>query len=92
VGPGIERAIVYLPQSGVTTIIAVSFLHQVGKPSDVWSLGCILYQILYGRTPFGHIKNRISKSVAIVNDSAEIPFPDLPNRDALDIVKVGSSM
>lgn len=45
--------------------------------------------MLYGRTPFGHIKNKISKSLAIVTDSTEIPFPDTVNKDALDIMKVG---
>ena len=25
---------------------------KVGKPSDIWSIGCILYQFIYGKAPF----------------------------------------
>ena len=52
-----------------------SKLMKVGKASDVWSLGCILYQIVYGKPPFGHITNNVRKVMAITDPNHSISFP-----------------
>jgi len=48
--------------------------HKLGRASDIWSLGCILYQMAHGRTPFADLP-LIPKLHAIVSDDHAIPFP-----------------
>ncbi|KAF9087936.1 Dual-specificity kinase, spindle pole body (SPB) duplication and spindle checkpoint function [Mortierella sp. AD031] len=48
---------------------------KMGKPSDVWALGCILYQMVYGRTPYSDIPNVILKLKVIGDPDYQIKFP-----------------
>jgi serine/threonine-protein kinase TTK/MPS1 len=50
-------------------------LMKLGKPSDVWSLGCILYQITYGKPPYAHISNPIQRVMAIANPQHVVEYP-----------------
>ncbi|MES1907006.1 MAG: hypothetical protein MHM6MM_000209 [Cercozoa sp. M6MM] len=52
--------------------------YKLSRAADVWSLGCILFQMVFARTPFSHIRNTIKKLHAITNPSTQIPFPS-PN-------------
>jgi serine/threonine protein kinase len=59
---------------------------RLGKPSDIWSLGCILYQIIYGRPPFAAL-NTIQKLHAIPNVKYEISYPASGDADAVESIQ-----
>lgn len=61
---------------------------KIGRASDVWSLGCILYMMVYGRTPFQHITNHVVKLQCIMDPSHVIEFPDIKDKRLLDVMKV----
>ena len=48
---------------------------RLGRPSDVWPLGIILYQLCYGRPPFASLST-VQKLSAIPNPHYQIPYPD----------------
>lgn len=50
-------------------------LMKLGAPSDVWSLGCILYQMTYGRTPFSSLTSIYQKISAIPDPNYQVEYP-----------------
>ncbi|KAF4031044.1 Protein kinase domain [Phytophthora infestans] len=60
---------------------------KVGRASDIWSLGCILYQIVYSKPPFGDVHNIIEKFRCIIDPTVPINFPPLKNKDLEDVIR-----
>lgn len=47
---------------------------KVGRPSDVWSIGCIIYQMIYGKPPYGNYSGP-QRMLAIMNPKVQIQYP-----------------
>lgn len=59
--------------------------YEIGKPVDIWALGCILYALCYKRHPFED-----SAKLAILNANYNIPVNDLKFKDYHSIISKGA--
>lgn len=51
---------------------------KVGKPSDIWSCGCIIYQMIYGKPPYNSFTGN-QRFMAIINPQVKIQYPPTVN-------------
>jgi serine/threonine protein kinase len=80
----------YMAPEALKPIDDVRKIYKVGRAADVWSLGCILYQLVYNQPPFPQNAWH-HKIQAIVDEKYRIDFPVIPNRndfkDLLDVMQ-----
>ena len=61
--------------------------HKVGFPADVWSMGCILHQMVYGFTPFEHVSG-LGPKIAAITATDPIEIQPIDNEDLMDCLRI----
>lgn len=60
---------------------------KLGRSTDVWSLGCILYEMVYGHTPLSKYANVVQKIKKLQEDGIQIEYPSTQFWEMVPIIK-----